>query len=193
MQRSGEIECQRRSRARSVHRLRVLPMPPTFCDPLIPAAFAEKKVRRELPGVFENPNRCTTISKSKSSTRLRYCTGSTIRNVASMPNVPRFLMKRIMVRLRYRVVDQELDLDRFSLGVHAFAVLDAIVASCNSALALRSRALSWPDPSDTGGTNGSPKTSAGTLSRNGSSKAISSALGGPIAIMSEFWKTERVL
>ena len=51
-----------------------------------------KKLRNESPGVLENPNRCTVRSKSKSSTRLRYCTGSTMRRLASMPSVPRFLM-----------------------------------------------------------------------------------------------------
>ena len=58
--------------------------------------------------------------------------------------------------------------------------------------ALRSSARSWPEPSDTGGTNGSPNTSSGTLPRNGSSSASSSAPGLPVAIMSEFWNTEWV-
>ena len=38
-------------------------MPPMFCDPLMLAACEVKKVRSESPGVLENPNRCTTISK----------------------------------------------------------------------------------------------------------------------------------
>ena len=47
-----------------------------------------KKVRSDSPGVFEKPNRCTMMSKSKSSTRFRYCTGSTIRKLALIPSVP---------------------------------------------------------------------------------------------------------
>src|SRR6266700_1038640 len=61
-------------------------MPARFCEPFIAAACEEKKLRNESPGVPENPNRCTVRSKSKSSTRLRYCTGSTTRRVASMPS-----------------------------------------------------------------------------------------------------------
>src|SRR4029078_8019199 len=40
--------------------------------------------------------------------------------------------------------------------------------------------------------NGSPNTSSGTLPRNGSSSANSSAPGLPLAIISEFWNTEWV-
>ncbi len=51
---------------------------------------------------------------------------------------------------------------------------------------------SWPDPSDTGGTNGSPNTSSGTWPRNGSSSFNSSGDGNPVATMSEFWNGEAV-
>ena len=57
---------------------------------------------------------------------------------------------------------------------------------------MRSMFRSLPEPSDTGGKNGSPKTSSGTLPRNGSSKASSSAPGFPSAIRSEFWNIEWV-
>ena len=50
-------------------------------------------------------------------------------------------------------------------GVTRLPSLMTYPASCNSALALRSKARSWPDPSDTGGTKGSPNTSSGTLPR----------------------------
>ena len=40
--------------------------------------------------------------------------------------------------------------------------------------------------------NGSPNTSSGTLPRNGSSSASSSAPGLPSAVMLEFWNTENV-
>ena len=49
-----------------------------------------------------------------------------------------------------------------------------------------------PEPSDTGGTKGSPNTSSDTLPRNGSSSSSSSGVGLPSAIMSEFWNTEWV-
>ena len=42
--------------------------------------------------VLEKLKRCIARSKSKSSTRLRYWTGSTMRKVASIPSMPRFLM-----------------------------------------------------------------------------------------------------
>jgi hypothetical protein len=67
-------------------------MPARFCDPLVAAAWEEKYVRSESPGVAEKLNRSTVMSKSKLSTRARYCTGSTTRKVASMPSVARFLM-----------------------------------------------------------------------------------------------------
>ena len=47
-------------------------------------------------------------------------------------------------------------------------------ASCSSCAALRRRARSWPELSDTGGTNTSANTSSGTLPRNGSSSFSSS-------------------
>ena len=65
-------------------------------------------------------------------------------------------------------------------GVDALAVLDRRSRPpAAAATALRSSARSWPEPSDTGGTNGSPNTSSGTLPRNGSSSASSSAPGLP--------------
>ena len=44
------------------------------------------------PGVEAIVNRSMVTSKSKSSRRARYCTGSTTRRLASMPSTPRFLM-----------------------------------------------------------------------------------------------------
>ena len=51
---------------------------------------------------------------------------------------------------------------------------------------------SCPEPSETGGMNGSPNTSSGTWPRNRSSSASSAELGMPAAIISEFWNTETV-
>ena len=65
-------------------------------------------------------------------------------------------------------------------------------ASCSNCDALRSSVRSWPEPSETGGTNGIPNTSSGTLPRNGSSSLSSSGDGGPSATMSEFWNGETV-
>ena len=65
-------------------------------------------------------------------------------------------------------------------------------ASPRICVALRSNARSWPEPSETGGTNGSPNTWSGTRPRHGSSSLSSSGLGGPFAIMSEFWNTDWV-
>src|SRR5205085_2294773 len=56
------------------------------------AACAVKNERSESPGVVEKLNRSTVRSKSKSSRRDRYCTGSTTRRFASRPSVARFLM-----------------------------------------------------------------------------------------------------
>ncbi len=59
----------------------------------------------------------------------------------------------------------------------AFTRLPSLMAkpaSCSNWLALRSSARSCPEPSLTGGTNGSPKTSSGTLPRNVSSSFSSS-------------------
>ncbi len=54
-------------------------------------------------------------------------------------------------------------------------------------------AVAGPGPTrrETGGTTGSPKTDAGSLPRNGSSSASSSAEGRPFAFMSEFSKIRR--
>ena len=57
-------------------------------------------------------------------------------------------------------------------------------AARNRSSALRSSARSEPEPSETGGVHGSPNTSSGTRPRKGSSKASSSAPGGPFASMS---------
>src|ERR1700730_6641364 len=70
-------------------------MTPTFSGALILAAREVKNVLSVSPGVLENPNRWTTISKSNAFTRLRYCTGSTTRTLASMPRIQRFLMKAL--------------------------------------------------------------------------------------------------
>src|SRR5580698_10453902 len=67
-------------------------MPARLLEPFNAAACEEKKERSESPGVAEKLNRSTVMSKSEPSRRARYCTGSTIRNEASMPSVPRFLM-----------------------------------------------------------------------------------------------------
>ena len=61
-------------------------------------------------------------------------------------------------------------------------------ASASSFEARDSSARSWPEPSDTGGMNGSPNTSSDTFPRHGSSSASSSGVGLPLASMSEFWK-----
>ena len=53
-------------------------------------------------------------------------------------------------------------------------------ASLRICEALRSSARSWPEPSETGGTNGSPNTWSGTLPRHGSSSSSSSGLGRPL-------------
>ena len=51
-----------------------------------------KKAPQRIAGRARKAEPLHVRSKSKSSTRFRYCTASTIRSVASMPNVPRFLM-----------------------------------------------------------------------------------------------------
>ena len=69
-----------------------LAMPARLYDPLVAAACEVKNGRMLSPGVADALKRSMVMSKSKSSTRARYCTASTIRSVASMPSVARFLM-----------------------------------------------------------------------------------------------------
>jgi hypothetical protein len=65
-------------------------------------------------------------------------------------------------------------------------------ASRRSSSARRRSRRSWPDPSETGGVTGSPKTLAGTCPRNRSRSASSSGEGLPTAFMSEFSKKDVV-
>ena len=69
-----------------------LAMPARLYDPLVAAACDEKNGRMASPGVADMLKRSMVMSKSKSSTRARYCTASTTRKVASIPSVPRFLI-----------------------------------------------------------------------------------------------------
>ena len=99
--------------------------------------------------------RSMVMSKSKSSTRARYCTGSTSRKRRLDAERAEILDVGRMVRLERRLVEQKFDLEDLAVRQHPLAVLDdAVPASCSNCDALRSKVRSCPDPSDTGGTNG---------------------------------------
>ena len=70
-----------------------LATPARLYDPLVAAACDVKYGRRLSPGVGDMLRRIVVMSKSKASTRARYCTASINRMLASMPSWPRFLMK----------------------------------------------------------------------------------------------------
>ncbi len=65
--------------------------------------------RRLSPGVADMLKRWIVMSKSKSSTRARYCTASISRMPASIPSVAEILDEGRMMRLKRRLVDQEFD------------------------------------------------------------------------------------
>src|SRR5262249_34118419 len=90
---------------------------------------------------------------------------------------PEILDERHVVGLERRLIEQEFDADRLALRRHRLPSLMTKPASCNSVFAWRRSARSCPEPSETGGTNGSPNTSSATLPRNGSSSANSSREG----------------
>ena len=119
------------------------------------------------------------MSKSKSSTRARYCTASTSRRVASMPSVAEILQEGRVVRLERRLVEQKFDLEDVAVRQPPLAVLDDAAGIAEQLRRLAQQGAVLPRPSDTGGTKGSPNTSSGTLPRNGSSSLSSSGDGGP--------------
>ena len=90
-------------------------MPARLYEPLVAAACEEKNGRSESPGVADMLKRSIVMSKSKSSTRARYCTGSTRRSVASMPSVAEVLDEGRVMRLERRLVEQEFDRERLAV------------------------------------------------------------------------------
>ena len=96
------------------------------------------------------------------------------------------------MRLERTLGEQELGGELHPLALTRLPSLMVQPAALSRSPALRSSLRSCPDPSLTGGNHAGPNTSGSTLSRNGSSSAISSADGSPFAIISEFWNTESV-
>ena len=86
-----------------------------------------------------------------------------------------------------RLFDSGVD-DVIRKPVHIREILARI--SAISRRASPSSFRSRPRPSDGGSTKASPNTSAGSLSRKGSSSASSSALGTPVALNSDFSKDD---
>ena len=99
-------------------------MPARLYDPLVAAACDEKNGRMASPGVADMLKRSTVMSKSKSSTRARYCTASTMPQAGLDPERAEVLDVRRMMRLKRRLVDQEFDLENLTVRQHPLAVLD---------------------------------------------------------------------
>ena len=84
-------------------------MPARLYEPLVAAACDEKNGRRLSPGVADMLKRSIAMSKSKSSTRARYCTASTSRMRGLDAERAEVLDVGRVVRLKRRLVDQEFD------------------------------------------------------------------------------------
>ena len=156
-------------------------MPARLYEPLVAAACEEKiRTHRCRPASPTWCRRSIVMSKSKILDAGAILHGVDQRAAGVDAERAEILDEGRMVRLERRLVEQEFDGEHLAVRQQPLAVLDrkarrpAAIAS-----ALRNSARSWPDPSDTGGTKGSPNTSSGTLPRNGSSSFSSSGDGGP--------------
>jgi hypothetical protein len=117
------------------------------------------------------------MSKSKFVCRAWCCADSTMRSEASKPIAFRLSTQGEKMRTKALVVDQHFERERLPGGVAQNAALRFQPASAISRLRLAEQLAVAAAAVGRRQRVGSPKTSGGSLSRNGSSSASSSAPG----------------
>ena len=132
-------------------------------------------------------------SKSKASTRALYWLESTTRERASMPSFFIFCRHGEICGWNSSEESRNSKLSGCPFGSSNCAPSRLQPAASRRSNARFSKARSEPEPSETGGSHGSPNTSSGTLPRHGSSSFNSSGDGGPLASIAVFWNRDVTL